>query len=144
MTHEAEVSRRTGVTSPIKTGKKQHNTSIRDFFDLAIPTHSQLFSLAYQHSTATGRIENARVQNEAVQRASTRTDRVHVPIRCRGQCDSLAPHRLREHLRRQYPPDGSIADPIRCRKQVHASEKRHCLQSKILKVANRMTGSHPD
>ena len=53
----------------------------------------------------------------------TKAQKAHVPIRCRGQRDSFASHRLGKHLGRQHPPDRSIANPIRRRKQIHASER---------------------
>ena len=54
----------------------------------------------------------------------TNARKPHAPIRCRRQRDTLTPHRLREHLGRQHPPDRSITDPIRRRKQIYTSESK--------------------
>ena len=84
VTHEAEVSRRTGVTSPIKTGEKRHEASAqrgsfrsRDYFPLTVVQPNAL-------EFRTG--------------GPTSTNTNHVPVRRCGQSNPLAPHRLREHL----------------------------------------------
>jgi len=115
--------------SPIKTGKKVSALWGPPTGDFCMLTVIQPIA-----SIAIKRTKNVRVPN--------RTPRVHLPIRRCGQGNSLTPHRLWEHLRRQHPPDGSITDPIRRRKQIHTS-KKHQLQPNILTKVSSISGDHP-
>jgi len=87
-THEADVSRRTGVTSPIKTGSEKMVSSIRTFWfqDPCILT-----IVEPDASTTSGTSRTVESQKGQLS-VHTLTGGVDIPVRRCGQCDALAPH----------------------------------------------------